>query len=49
MFLDKVTAFVIRDRELGQELLVIKHPTAGYQLPAEWMPFSRGKYYPAAG
>ena len=34
MVLEKVTAFVIRDGELGQELLVFKHPTAGIQLPA---------------
>jgi 8-oxo-dGTP pyrophosphatase MutT (NUDIX family) len=34
MYLEKVTAFVLRPGELGRELLLFKHPTAGYQLPA---------------
>jgi 8-oxo-dGTP pyrophosphatase MutT (NUDIX family) len=32
--LKKVTAFVIRTLATGRELLVLKHPFAGYQLPA---------------
>ena len=34
MHLEKVTAFVLRIGESGQELLVFRHPNAGYQLPA---------------
>lgn len=34
MHLEKVTACVLRIGESGQELLVFKHPTAGFQLPA---------------
>jgi 8-oxo-dGTP pyrophosphatase MutT (NUDIX family) len=34
MYLEKVTAFVLRIGEFGGELLVFKHPTAGVQLPA---------------
>ncbi len=30
----KVTAFVTRDGDMGRELLVFRHPTAGVQLPA---------------
>jgi len=32
--LKKVTAFVIRTLPTGRELLVLRHPFAGYQLPA---------------
>lgn len=32
--LEKVTAFVIRKLASGRELLILQHPTAGYQLPA---------------
>jgi 8-oxo-dGTP pyrophosphatase MutT (NUDIX family) len=32
--LEKVTAFVIRRLAGGEEILILKHPTAGYQLPA---------------
>ena len=30
----KVTAFVVRERNGGKELLVFRHPTAGVQIPA---------------
>ena len=30
----KVTAFIIRERDGVKELLVFKHPTAGVQIPA---------------
>jgi 8-oxo-dGTP pyrophosphatase MutT (NUDIX family) len=33
-FLEKVTAFVLRPAAAGRELLIFRHPTAGYQLPA---------------
>ena len=32
--LEKVTAFVLRTLPTGKELLVLRHPFAGYQLPA---------------
>ena len=32
--LEKVTAFVIRRLTGGEEILILEHPTAGYQLPA---------------
>lgn len=32
--LEKVTAFVIRRLATGEELLILEHPTAGFQLPA---------------
>ena len=32
--LEKVTAFVIRKLASGEELLILQHPTAGFQLPA---------------
>jgi 8-oxo-dGTP pyrophosphatase MutT (NUDIX family) len=32
--LEKVTAFVVRKLASGKELLILQHPTAGYQLPA---------------
>lgn len=34
MVLEKVTAFVLRIGERGWELLIFRHPTAGFQLPA---------------
>ena len=32
--IQKVTAFIVRERRRGKELLVFKHPTAGVQIPA---------------
>lgn len=32
--LEKVTAFVVRKLASGRELLILQHPTAGYQVPA---------------
>lgn len=32
--IQKVTAFIVRERSGGKELLVFKHPTAGVQIPA---------------
>ena len=32
--LSKVTALITRDADLGRELLIFEHPTAGFQLPA---------------
>ena len=32
--IQKVTAFIVREREGVKELLVFKHPTAGVQIPA---------------
>ena len=32
--IQKVTAFIIRERDGLKELLVFKHPTAGIQIPA---------------
>ena len=32
--IQKVTAFIIRERRGVKELLVFKHPTAGIQIPA---------------
>ena len=32
--IQKVTAFIVRERDGVKELLVFKHPTAGVQIPA---------------
>ncbi len=36
---EKVSGFVTRDRELGRELLVVRHPLAGIQVPTGTVEF----------